>query len=47
MCFVDLKKAYDSISRRKLWQAMAAELGVPPDLVTIIRNMYIDSIGVL
>ena len=47
MCFVDLKKAYDSISRRKLWKALAEELGVPEDLITIIRNMYIESAGVL
>lgn len=33
--------------REKLWQALVDELGVPDDLVAIIRNMYIDSRGVL
>ena len=45
--FVDLKKAYDSVSRELLWEALVGELGVPDDLVQIIRNMYIDSRGVL
>ena len=44
---MDLKKAYDSVSRAKLWVALKEELGVPDDLVQIIRNMYLESKGVL
>lgn len=41
MVFIDLKKAYDSVPRGKLWDALVGELGVPDELVQIIRNMYV------
>jgi hypothetical protein len=47
LCFVDLQKAYDSVPRAKLWAALETELDIPVDIVTIIRNMYIESRGVL
>ena len=47
MCFVDLQKAYDSVCREKLWHAMVQELGVPEDLVLLIKNLYVNSRGVL
>lgn len=47
LVFVDLKKAYDKVSRGKLWEALVGELGVPEYLVTIIRNMYLDSMGIV
>ena len=31
--FVDLVKAYDSVVRSKLFEALVAKLGVPADLV--------------
>jgi hypothetical protein len=47
MVFVDLKRAYDSINRAKLWTALESELNIPTDLIRIIRNMYIDSKGII
>lgn len=47
MIFVDLQKAYDKVNRAKLWEALAVDLGVPEPLITIIRNMYIESEGVV
>ena len=47
MAFIDLKRAYDSVDRLKLWQVMVESLLLPPDLVTLIRNMYIDSKGII
>lgn len=45
--FVDLKKAYDTVSRGKLWEALVGELGVPEYLVRVIRNMYLESRGIV
>ena len=47
MCFVDLTKAYDKVDRLMLWDTLASKLGVPEQLVQIIRNMYVDSNGVV
>ena len=47
MAFIDLRRAYDSVDRNKLWQVMANGLHIPPDLVKLIRNMYIDSKGII
>ena len=30
-----------------MWRALSVELNIPADLVAIIKNMYIDSKGVL
>ena len=47
MVFVDLKRAYDSINREKLWTAMESELNIPIELIQVIRNMYIQSKGII
>ena len=47
MVFVDLKRAYDSINRDKLWKALECELNIPTDLILIIRNMYLQSKGII
>jgi hypothetical protein len=40
---MDLKRAYDSIDRAKLWKVMVYDLNIPQELIEIIRNMYVDS----
>ena len=35
--FIDLKKAYDSVSRSALWRALQV-LGFPPTLVQLMQN---------
>ena len=40
--FVDLTKAYDSVDRTTLFEAMVHELGVAPGTVAILRRMYAD-----
>jgi hypothetical protein len=37
--FVDLEKAYDSVSRDALWIAMR-KLGVPETLIQIVRSFH-------
>ena len=37
--FVDLKKAYDSVSRETLWLALR-KLGLPDTLIDIIRSFH-------
>ena len=39
VCFVDLIKAYDTVSRPLLWQIMG-DIGVPPGFVAAVRSMY-------
>ena len=39
MCFIDLQKAYDSVDRSFLW-AVLARLGVPPRMISIIRQFH-------
>ncbi|CAB1102622.1 unnamed protein product [Ectocarpus sp. CCAP 1310/34] len=39
MCFVDLKKAYDSVDREMLWKVLA-RAGVPAKLIEVIRQLY-------
>ena len=40
--FVDLTKAYDSVDRTTLFEAMVHELGVAPGTVAVLRRMYSD-----
>ena len=40
MCFVDLQKAYDRISRERLLKAFAHELHVPDNVVAALRRLY-------
>lgn len=41
LVFVDLKKAYDSVSRAALWIVLR-KLGVPESLVELIRSFHHD-----
>ena len=41
-CFVDLKKAYDRISRDKLW-AVLLQYGIDGQLLTAIKSLYMHS----
>ena len=38
-CFVDFRKAFDSVPRDKLWQRME-ELGVPKHLRAVVHRLY-------
>jgi hypothetical protein len=39
MCFVDLRKAYDSVNRDLLWKAMR-EYGVSEKIIKIVNSLY-------
>ena len=39
MCFIDLQKAYDTVDRTLLWQALA-RIGVPPQMIAVIRQFH-------
>ena len=38
MCFVDLQKAYDTVDRTLLWQALT-RIGVPPQIIAVNRHL--------
>ena len=38
-CFVDFKKAFDSVPRQRLWEVLAS-LGVKGDILTCIQSIY-------
>ena len=40
MVFVDLRKAYDSVARGMLFEALVGELGVSPTVVGELCRMY-------
>lgn len=40
VCFVDLEKAYDRVSRPHLWAVLEEELGVSGELVEQVKQMY-------
>ncbi|XP_065182367.1 uncharacterized protein LOC135813077 [Sycon ciliatum] len=42
--FVDLPKAYDSVPREALWQALL-RLGVPPQAVTLVKSFHTDMLA--
>jgi len=42
MCFIDLRKAYDSVNRELLWVAMR-EYGISEKLVKILNTLYEDT----
>jgi len=39
ICFVDLKKAYDSVNRGALWKILES-IGVPPKIVDLLRDLH-------
>jgi hypothetical protein len=42
LCFVDLKKAYDSVNRRLLWDTLA-EYGISRTTIKILNSLYDNS----
>ena len=41
MCFIDLQKAYDTVDRTLLWQALT-RIGIPPQMIAVIRQFHDD-----
>ena len=39
MCFIDLRKAYDSVDRELLWVVLAS-FGAPEKILTVIRQFH-------
>jgi hypothetical protein len=39
--FIDLRKAYDSIDRAKLWEVLASSLPEASDVVACIKQLYV------
>ena len=42
ICFIDLKKAYDSVSRAALWSVLQRSYRLPHKLLSIIRALHED-----
>ena len=40
LCFVDLRKAYDSVNRSALWCVLQKSFGLPSKLVSIIQALH-------
>jgi hypothetical protein len=40
IAFIDFKAAYDHVDREALWHHLQHVIGVPPQLLTVIQNMY-------
>ena len=43
MCFIDLKKAYDSVNRAALWELLQRTYSLPQKLIDIIRSFHDNS----
>ena len=39
LCFIDCKKAFDSVDHNRLWAAML-EMGFPKHLINLIKSLY-------
>ena len=39
MCFIDLRKAYDSVNRDALWKVLHV-YGVPDKLVRLLKDLH-------
>jgi hypothetical protein len=39
LCFVDFQKAFDTVSHKKLWKAMA-DMGFSKHIITVVRSLY-------
>ena len=44
VCFIDLRKAYDSVNREALWNVLQHSYQLPDKLVSIIRTIHENSI---
>ena len=42
-CFIDLKKAYDSVHRESLWRILQHSYCLPPKLLSFMRALHEDS----
>ncbi|MDA8001968.1 MAG: reverse transcriptase domain-containing protein [Alphaproteobacteria bacterium] len=42
-CFIDLRKAYDSVNRESLWRILQHSYRLPPKLLSIIQALHEDS----
>ena len=40
MCFVDLRKAYDTVPRLQLLETFRHELGIDPSIVSALAKLY-------
>ena len=45
LCFVDLKKAYDSVNRDALWSVLQERYHLPPKLVHIVKALHQETQG--
>ena len=45
LCFVDLKKAYDSVNRDALWSVLQERYRLPPKLVHILKALHQETQG--
>ena len=45
MCFIDLKKAYDSLSREALWRILATSFNLPHKVLSIVQALHKDSVA--
>lgn len=46
VCFVDCEKAFDNIKWHLLWPILR-EMGIPPHLIHLIKNLYESSTAVV
>ena len=47
LCFIDLKKAYDSVNRDALWATLRKRYGIPSKLVHILGSLHEGTKGVV
>ena len=45
MCFIDLKKAYDSLSREALWRILTTSFNLPHKVLSIVQALHKDSVA--
>ena len=45
ICFIDLQKAYDSVSRESLWRILRSSFNLPQKVLSIIQALHRDSLA--
>ena len=45
ICFVDMKKGYDSVNREGLWVALGRRYGLPMKILNILKALQKDTSG--